>query len=77
METLDSYHTNTKRSFKENTFSGLRNKQNNIFIQVLAHQLDKDRLSILHYAGYYNNLFICRKLAELNCGKLKLFCRFF
>ncbi len=37
-------------------------------IQVLAQQLDKDNLSILHYAAYSNNLIICQKLADVNCG---------
>ncbi|CAF0747180.1 unnamed protein product [Adineta steineri] len=36
-------------------------------IQVLAQVLDKDNLSVLHYIAYYNNLYICRKLADENC----------
>jgi hypothetical protein len=38
-------------------------------IQVLAQQLDHENLSVLHYVAYYNNLFICRQLANANCGR--------
>ncbi|CAF1080228.1 unnamed protein product [Rotaria sordida] len=66
-ENLDPYQTRIKRSLNKKNYFSLLNKQNDLIVQVLAQQLDKDKLSILHYVAYYNNLFICCKLVDLNC----------
>ncbi len=71
-ENLDSNQINIKQ--KKSYFS-LVNRQVstcNKIIQVLAQQLDKENLSVLHYVAYHNNLFICRKLADVNCGMLSI-----
>ncbi|CAF4580342.1 unnamed protein product [Rotaria sp. Silwood1] len=67
-ENLDSDQIYTKQSLKKKSYFSLLNKKNETIIQVLTQQLDKDKLSVLHYVAQYNNLFICSKLADLNCN---------
>ncbi|CAF2737375.1 unnamed protein product [Rotaria sp. Silwood2] len=58
-ESLDPYQTHIKRTLEKKSYFSLFNKKNEAIIPVLAQQLDKDKLSVLHYVAYYNNFFIC------------------